>query len=89
MAPPSTPSLFLSSGARTIGISGSSVNNAVLQRYAMFRTGKLGDVPDEKASLAERAPVDSEHDTRLKIGGDWMGGGELSDASTGNQVGTS
>lgn len=70
--------------ARAVEISESAVDDAVLERYAVLQTGKLVDVPDDKAILAEKAPVDSEHDTRLKVGKYWMQVGGISDYSTGN-----
>jgi RNA polymerase sigma factor (sigma-70 family) len=45
----------------------SPVDNAILQRYQLLHTGKLGDVPPEEWLVAEKAPVDSEYDSRLRI----------------------
>ncbi|MBI5383607.1 MAG: sigma-70 family RNA polymerase sigma factor [Verrucomicrobia bacterium] len=59
--------------ARVVEISESAVDAAVLQRYEILQTGRLEDVPDDKAIIVERAPVDREHDTRLEVGKHWMG----------------
>ena len=44
------------------------VDDAVLQRYKLLRTGSAKELGPSDWVIAERAPVDQEHDTRLKLG---------------------
>jgi RNA polymerase sigma factor (sigma-70 family) len=39
------------------------VDDAILQRYQMVQNGKVSDVPPNQPLVAEKAPVDGEHDT--------------------------
>jgi myosin heavy subunit len=45
----------------------SPVDDAILQRYQLLHTGRLADVPQEEWLVAEKAPVDIDYDTRLRI----------------------
>jgi RNA polymerase sigma factor (sigma-70 family) len=58
--------------ARVVHIPESAVDDTVLRRYEILQTGKLTDVPGDATILAEKAPVDSEYDTRLRVGRFWM-----------------
>lgn len=63
--------------ARVVQIPESAVDDTVLGRYEILQTGKLEDVPGDATILAEKAPVDSEYDTRLRVGRFWMSVSEL------------
>ncbi len=67
--------------ARVVEIPESSVDEAVFSRYEMLQSGKLEAVPKDATILAEKAPVDDEYDTCLKVGRFWMGVGDLADYS--------
>jgi len=45
----------------------SPVEDAMLQRYQVQRTGKLSDYPESEPLISERAPVDDEYDFLSKI----------------------
>lgn len=44
------------------------VDDLILQRYKMLRTGKAADFRPQDWLIAEKAPVDHEYDTRFKMG---------------------
>ncbi len=46
------------------------VDDATLQRYELLHTGKLSDLPQGEFLIAEKAAVDDEFDTLVKIGAD-------------------
>jgi hypothetical protein len=45
----------------------SPVDDAILERYQLLHTGKLSDVSPEEWLVAEKAPVDTDYDTRLRV----------------------
>lgn len=53
------------------------MDETILGRYEMLQTGKIEDVPADLAILAEKAPVDNQYDTRLRVGRYWMGVSEM------------
>ena len=59
--------------ARVVDVPDSVIDETVLRRYEILRAGRLEDVPGDMTILAERSPVDSEYDTRLRVGKYWMG----------------
>ena len=63
--------------ARAVEIPETAVDDTVLRRYEILLTGKMEDVPSDSTILAEKAPVDSQYDTRLRVGRFWMGVSEL------------
>jgi len=69
--------------ARAIEIPDNAVDDTILGRYEILQRGKLGDVPNDSTILAEKAPVDGQYDTRLKLGKSWMAVGGLDEYSPG------
>jgi RNA polymerase sigma factor (sigma-70 family) len=63
--------------ARVVDIREDAVDETILGRYEMLQTGKIEDVPADLAILAEKAPVDNQYDTRLRVGRYWMGVSEM------------
>jgi RNA polymerase sigma factor (sigma-70 family) len=60
------------------------VDDAMFQRYQLLQTGKLGDLSQTDSLIAEKAPVNNQHDTLITIGafgyhyvgvGTWGGSG--------------
>ena len=49
-----------------------SVDDAILQRYGVMQTGKLEAVSSDALIIAENSPVDTQYDSRLMIGKEWM-----------------
>jgi len=45
----------------------SPVDSAILQRYQLLHTGKLEDLPPDAWLIVEKAPVDTEYDSRLRV----------------------
>lgn len=45
-----------------------AVDDGIIQRYKMLRAGHVRDVRPGDWLIAEKAPVDKEYDTRLKMG---------------------
>ena len=69
--------------ARVVQIPDDAVDDSVLKRYQILASGKLQGVPDDRTILAEIAPVDSQYDTRLKVGKYWMAVGGLEEYAPG------
>jgi hypothetical protein len=44
------------------------VEDAILQRYQMVRTGPIGEVARDNLPVVEKAPVDEQYDTLISIG---------------------
>ncbi len=44
------------------------MDESILQRYQLLRTGKAADLPQGEPVVAEKAPVDDQYDTLIKFG---------------------
>ena len=65
--------------ARVVDVREDAIDSEVLDRYEIVSTGKFADVPSDRAIIVEKAPVDPEFDTCLRIGRFSMGLGGIKD----------